>query len=193
MQTRFVSSQSVLIEVPDEPVPIQHYLRQSDRLVYALFDPSRIEPLSNDRFRLKMQPFTFLMLNVQPVVDIQVQTTSDGRVSVQSTACEIRGIKYFNQRFNLELAGKLYPRQNCGRTQLEGTADLKVEVELPAILWFTPQQLLETTGNSLLKSILLTIKHRLMHQLPKDYRKWTRSAMAETTPLPQRTTNLPTA
>jgi hypothetical protein len=31
---------------------------------------------------------------------------------------------------------------------------------------------LEATGNGLLRSVLLTIKQRLMHQLLSDYRTW---------------------
>jgi hypothetical protein len=31
---------------------------------------------------------------------------------------------------------------------------------------------LETTGNGLLKSVLLTIKQRLLHHLLADYRHW---------------------
>jgi len=186
MQARFVASQSVAIAVPDEPIPIQHYLRQPHRLVYALFDPSRIEPLSNECFRLKMRPLTFIMLNVQPIVDIRVKTAADGTVTVQSTGCEIRGIESFNQHFTLDLVGKLYPCQNHGQLQLAGKADLEVQVELPLLLRFTPKPLIEATGNGLLKSILLTIKQRLMHQLLNDYRIWSRTgADLQTTTLPQ--------
>jgi len=185
MQTRFVASQSVAIAVADEPIPIQHYLRQPHRLVYALFDPNRIEQLGDGYFRLKMQPFTFIILNIQPIVDIQVKTAAEGTVTVQSTGCEIRGIDYFTQHFTLNLVGKLYPRENQGQLQLVGKADLQVQFELPLLLRFTPKSLIEATGNGLLKSILLTIKQRLMRQLLSDYRKWAHTgAAAQTVSLP---------
>jgi len=185
MQIRFVASQSVAIAVPEEPVPIRHYLRQPQRLVYALFDPSRIEQLNHECFRLRMRPLTFIMLNIQPIVDLSVKTASDGTVNVQSTGYEIGGIEYFNQHFTLNLVGKLYPYSKHGQTHLQGKADLQVQVELPPLLRFTPKQLIETTGNGLLKSILLTIKQRLMHQLLNDYRNWTRTGSAiQTTSLP---------
>lgn len=186
MQTRFVASQSVAIAVADEPIPIQHYLRQPHRLVYALFDPNRIEPLGDGCFRLKLQPLTFIMLKIQPIVDIKVKTGAEGIVTVQSTHCEIRGIDYLSQHFTLNLVGKLYPRQNRGQLQLEGKADLQVQFELPLLLRFTPKSLIEATGNGLLKSILLTIKQRLMRQLLSDYQRWARTdAEAKTTSLPQ--------
>ncbi len=45
-------------------------------------------------------------------------------------------------------------------------------VELPPPFSFTPKSILETTGNGLLKSVLLTIKQRLLRQLLVDYRRW---------------------
>lgn len=172
MQTQFVASQSVQIAVPEQPVPIQHYLRQPQRLVQALVDPTRIEQLSEELFRLKMRPLSFMTLSIQPIVDLRVWAESDGTVHLTSTKCELRGVEYINQRFALNLIGKLSPCQFNGTTHLKGKADLEVKVELPPPFLFTPKPFLETTGNALLKSVLLTIKQRLMHQLLLDYRRW---------------------
>ena len=173
MLTKFQASQSVHITVDEQPVPIQHYLRQPQRLVYALFDPNRVESLSQGRFRLKLLPLSFMMLKIQPIVDLEVHTEADGTVFLQSTNCEIRGVEYLNQRFTLKLQGKLVPKQSLsGGTQLQGRADLDVQVELPPAFWLTPKPLIETTGNSLLRGILLTIKQRLMNRLVADYRQW---------------------
>jgi hypothetical protein len=172
MQTEFFASQSVVISVPVQTVPIHHYLRQPQRLVYALTDPSRVEILGDDVYRLKMRPLNFLMLTLQPTVDILVQVSPCGELRLRSVNCEIRGIEYINQRFQFDLQGKLVPLQFDGRTELVGQADLSVQVELPPMLWLTPKPLLETTGNGLLKSVLLTMKQRLMHQLIQDYCEW---------------------
>jgi hypothetical protein len=180
MLTRFSASQSVEIAVPDQPVPIQHYLRQPRRLIQALVDLSQVEQLSHDCFRLKMRPLSFLMLSIQPTVDMRIWTESDGSLRLESIACEIRGVEYINQRFHLQLVGRLLPCQIGGITYLKGKADLQVQVEIPPPLWFTPKTILETTGNSLLRSVLLTIKQRLMHHLLADYRHW---ATTQTQPI----------
>jgi Protein of unknown function (DUF1997) len=172
MLTRFSASQSVELAVPEQPIPIQHYLRQPQRLVKALVDPSRTELLSAECFRLKMQPLNFMMLSLQPIVDIHIWAEADGTIHVKSVRCEIRGIEYINQRFSLNLNGRLVPQQINGVTYLTGRADLEVQVDVPPPLWFTPKSLLETTGNALLHSVLLTIRHRLMNQLLADYRSW---------------------
>jgi len=172
MHTQFVASQSVEIAVPEQPIPIKHYLRQPQRLVQALVESSRIEQLGEELFRLKMRPLSFMMLTIQPTVDMRVWTESDGSVHLKSVGCQILGMEYINQRFALDLKGRLFASQINGVTYLKGKADLQVQVELPPLFWLTPKPVLEATGNGLLKSVLLTIKHRLMHQLLLDYRKW---------------------
>lgn len=172
MLTHFFASQSVEIAVPEQTVPISHYLRQPQRLVHSLVEPSRMEQLSPEKFRLKMRPREFMMFRLQPTVDLRVWAKADGTIHLASVGCEIRGVDYINQRFALDLVGKLSPCEVNGITYLKGKADLNVQVDVPPPLDMTPQMILETTGNGLLHSILLSIKQRLTQQLLLDYRRW---------------------
>ena len=177
MLTRFYASQSVSLLVPEQPIPIKHYLRQPQRLVKALIDPRQIEPLSEGKFRLKMRPLSFLMVQIQPIVDLQVWVGAKDTISLKSVRCEIRGNDYINQRFHLNLTGQLSPQSVGANTQLQGEANLEVAIHLPPALWLTPKSFLEKTGNGLLHSVLLTIKQRLMRQLLSDYHEWVTTQM----------------
>lgn len=172
MQIQFTAVQTVEMAVPDQPIPIQYYLRQPQRLIKALVDQNRTEQLSPEVFRLKMRPLSFIMLSIQPTVDIRVWSETNGTIYLESIACQIRGVEYIDQRFNLNLVGQLTPSEVGGKTRLIGEANLEVQVDLPPVLWFTPKPLLEATGTGLLRSVLATIKQRLMYQLLEDYRKW---------------------
>lgn len=172
MLTHFFASQSVQITVPEQPVEINHYLRQPQRLVHALVEPSRMEQLSPEKFRLKMRHRDFMMFRLQPTVDLRVWAKADGTIHLASVGCEIRGVDYINQRFALDLVGKLTPCVVNGTTYLKGKADLSVQVDVPSPLDLTPKPILERTGNALLRSILVTIKQRLVQQLLLDYRRW---------------------
>ncbi|MDG2991816.1 DUF1997 domain-containing protein [Candidatus Synechococcus calcipolaris G9] len=176
MYLNFSATQTVALDVPTQPTPIQHYLRQPKRLVYALTDPSRVEFLGENSFRLKMRPLNFLMVSLQPVVDLEVKTRADGRLTLRSLDCEIRGVDYINRRFRLDLAGHLRPQKTEQGIRLIGLADLRVGVDMPPPLSLTPMPILEATGNGLLKSVLLTIKQRLMNQLIFDYKSWAQEA-----------------
>jgi len=190
MATRFTASQSVEIAVPEQPIPIQYYLRQPQRLVHALVDHNRIQQLSEEVFRLKMRPMTFMSLSIQPTVDMRVWAESNGTIYVRSVGCEILGFEYINQRFTLNLKGHLSPYQSSSGTRLQGRADLEVQVDLPLPFSLTPKPILEATGNGLLKSVLLSVKQRLLHQLLADYRRWVISQTKEKL-LSDDTTELP--
>ena len=173
MQTvKFIADRSVEIAVPQQPIDIQHYLRQPQRLVHALVDPTRIKRVGEDQFCLTMRALSFFGFNLQPTVFLRVWVEADGTLKIASTHCEIRGIEYIDRRFSLKLVGYLSPKVRDGNTYLQGRADLEVQVDLPPPLGFTPKSIVEAAGNSLLGSILLTFKQRLMHQLLVDYVAW---------------------
>ncbi|MEC4982514.1 MAG: DUF1997 domain-containing protein [Oscillatoria sp. PMC 1068.18] len=175
--------------VKEQSVPIQHYLRQPQRLVRAIANPELMNQLSESYFRLKMRPLNFLDLyHFQPTVLLKVWSAPDGTVHLKSQDCEIRGIEYINDRFFLKVEGQLYPKENNGSTYLQGKADLEVNVELPPPLWLTPRPILETAGNGLLKSVLLRIKQRLVSQLLEDYRLWADNNLLESTKTPSQQT-----
>lgn len=191
MDTRFASTQTVDLAVAQQPVPIQHYLRQPQRIVQALAASSQIEQLGEEKFRLKMRPLSFMMLTIQPTVEMRVWSEPDGTVQIRSLNCEIRGVEYINQRFALKLVGKLQPQTIEGTTYLKGRADLEVQVEMPPVFMFTPKPLLEAAGTGLLKSVLLTVKQRLMHHLLSDYYAWARSSQEDITVSPELSSNSP--
>lgn len=173
---QFVATQAIDLPVAQEPVPIAHYLRQPHRLVAALAHESHIHPLADDRYRLEMRPLNFMHLEFQPTVDMRVWCEGDGTLRLRSLACDIRGIEYINQRFALQLFGRLRPVAVDGMTHLRGTADLGVQVELPPPLRFIPNSVIHSTGNRLLKGVLQTIEQRLRHSLLRDYGQWVNDA-----------------
>ncbi|MBZ8178825.1 DUF1997 domain-containing protein [Oscillatoria salina IIICB1] len=182
MNIRFTASESVKIAVEEQSVPIRHYLRQPQRLVRAIANQKLMDQLSESYFRLKMRPLNFLdIYHFQPTVVLKVWSAPDGTVYLQSEDCEIRGVEYINDRFFLKVQGRLFPQEHNGKTYLQGKADLEVKVELPPPLWLTPRPILETTGNGLLKSVLLRIKQRLVSQLIEDYHLWANNNIQEET------------
>jgi Protein of unknown function (DUF1997) len=180
MVAEFYASESVSISVPSQLIPIAHYLRQPQRLVNAITVKSRVEELENRQaleghrfFRMKMQPLSFLYVKIQPTVDMEVWSDVNGTVHLRSIRTQIRGTDWIDQRFALKLAGKITPNiDRHGRTKLVGRVDLKVSVAMPPIFSLTPSIVIEVAGNSLLKSVLVAMKQRLMQRLVADYVIW---------------------
>ena len=171
----FQVSQTLKMVVPNEVIPIEHYLRQPQRLVQAITDPSRIQQLALSHFRLQLKPLQFMMLHIQPMVDLKVWTQGDGVLHLRSLDCKIQGAEFLARSFHLELAGTLSPYRRETTTELRGKADLKVQVEVPPALRLLPKPVLDSSAKTFLDGILLTIKHRLEHQLLRDYYNWVKA------------------
>ncbi len=173
------ATEKVDILVEEQRIPIQHYLRQPQRLVNAIANPQLTEHLSEDNYLIKMYPLDVFMYHFQPVVTLKVWANHDGLVHLESRDCEIRGNKYIDEHFSLSLTGQLAPTQVLGKTVLKGIADLQVIIDLPPGLEMTPRPFLETTGKSLMKGVLQRIATRISSQLITDYRHWANKASSD--------------
>jgi len=167
--TRFAVREQLELAVQEGAVPLSHYLRQPQRLIKAIADPTLVEVLGEERYRWKIKPINFMEIYYfQPTVVLKIWSNSEGTLYIESQESEILGMDYLNERFSLNLKGQLEAKDN----HLFGVADLEVKVDLPPALWLTPKYFLEKAGNSLLKSILVRIKQKLLHQLIQDYQLW---------------------
>jgi len=181
MNICFEATEGVRLKVEQKSTPLQHYLRQPQRLVKAIADEKLMTPLANDCYKLRMHPLNFLdIYHFQPIVVLKVWAGASGRVYVNSESCEIKGIEYINRRFFLYIKGNLTPEEVGGNVYLTGKVDLQVKVDLPPPLWLTPQSLLRSTGNGLLRGVLMRIKQRLMSQLVQDYYSFVAENSGET-------------
>lgn len=171
----FQAHQTLCLRVPNEAVPIEHYLRQPQRLVQAITDPRRIEPLDDGVYRLSLRSLQFLGINVEPTADLKVWSTADGSLNLESVQCQVRGpdyLSFVNDSFGMTLRGTLKPQRHPDHTELTGRADLAIHIELPPPIKYMPPPMLDRAGKAFLNSILMTIKHRIERQLVSDYRAW---------------------
>ena len=168
---RFSASQSVSISVPQQPLPIESYLAEPERLVYALADRTQVEMLKPTLFRLRMKAIRFFGISVRPICDIKVWLEKD-TVRLSSNHCEVEEYDLLNDSFALNLQGYLVVQSTPKGKKLRGQANLMVDVELPPVLGFTPMTLVSRTGSGILNGILITMKQRLMRQLIANYSAW---------------------
>ena len=168
----FHASQRLQLNVVNEAIPIEHYLRQPQRLVEAITDSNRVEQLGPSRFRLRLRSLQFMMLQFQPVAELDVWAQDNGTIHLKSHRCEVERAEFLQDSFSLQLSGRLFPQRNGAVTEVVGQANLSVEVDVPAPLKLVPATVLERAGTTFLNGILLTVKHRLERQLERDYRRW---------------------
>jgi hypothetical protein len=179
---KFYASQALRLRVPNEAVPIEHYLRQPQRLVQAITDPRRIEVLGEGVYRLSLRPLQFMGISIEPTADLRVWSLADGTLRLESVRCQVKGPEYLsfvNDSFGMGLQGTLTPHRQAHYTELVGQADLQIRLELPPPIRFMPPSVLDRTGKTFLSGILGTIKHRIERQLVEDYRTWVAATLTQ--------------
>ncbi|MGF1566732.1 MAG: DUF1997 domain-containing protein [Nodosilinea sp.] len=179
----FHAGQALNLRIPNGAIPIEHYLRQPQRLVQAITDPRRIEPLEDGVYCLSLRPLQFLGISIEPTADLKVWSLADGTLCLESVRCEVRGpayLSYVNDSFSMALQGTLKPHRQDRHTELIGHADLAVQIDLPPPLKFMPAPMLQAAGGKFLSGILMTIKNRIERQLVDDYHAWVAATHSHT-------------
>jgi Protein of unknown function (DUF1997) len=174
----FQATESVKIAIPKQTIPIQEYLIQPQPLVDALQEQSKIQILAKSKgnslitFRFALEPLAFLQLKISPIVDLDAWSDKESNMYLRSQSSQLRvdllGIEIPSTEFELKLKGEIHVEDDI----LIGNASLSVIVEVPPPVSFTPESILQITGDSLVSNVLLTMKQRLLQQLVKNYSLW---------------------
>jgi|TARA_Y100000589_G_scaffold263764_1_gene254302 hypothetical protein len=173
MTLAFRASQHLDLPVASQNKHLRSYLRQEDRVIKALLDERQLERIGPGRYRYTVTTLQVFQLQVCPVVLLKIEQ-GDGRISMQATDATLEGLGLVDD-FQLSLEALL----EVGDQGLQGEAMLGVNVSQPPLLKLIPKRVLESTGESILSGILMTIKGRVGRQLVKDFQEWCLQSTAQ--------------
>ncbi len=166
MPLAFEARQKLDLPVASNSERLSDYLLQQERVVGAMLDGSKLTALGPGSYRYNVTSFKVFQLEVNPVVSIAA-INSEGKLQMHATDSELDGLGLVDD-FELTLDATLEATMNG----LEGEALLGVSVSPPPLLKLIPSQVLESTGRSILSTILIGIKARVRKQLVEDFSKW---------------------
>ena len=172
MPLAFSASQKLDLPVQTQIDRLPAYLQEEERVVKALLDPSQLERLEPGRYRYTVTTIQVFQLQVKPVVSLNVHREGQTLI-MRAVDAQLEGLGLVDD-FALSLESVL----EASSTGLKGVATLGVEVSQPPLLRLIPRKVLESTGESILNGILLTIKGRVGQQLVGDFRDWCSSEQA---------------
>jgi len=173
MTLAFRASQHLDLPVASQSKHLRSYLRQEDRVIKALLDERQLERIGPGRYRYTVTTLQVFQLQVCPIVLLKIEQ-GDGRISMQATDATLEGLGLVDD-FQLSLEALL----EVGDQGLQGEAMLGVNVSQPPLLKLIPKRVLESTGESILSGILMTIKGRVGRQLVKDFQEWCPQSTAQ--------------
>ena len=175
MTLAFRASQHLDLPVANQTGHLRSYLQQEDRVIKALLDAHQLDRIGPGRYRYTVTTLQVFQLQVSPVVLLKIEQ-GDGTISIQATDATLEGLGLVDD-FQLSLEALLEVADHG----LQGEAKLGVHVSQPPLLKLIPRRVLESTGESILNGILMTIKGRVGRQLVRDFEDWSLQASAEET------------
>lgn len=178
MTLAFHASQHLDLPVANQTKHLRSYLQQEDRVIKALLDARQLDQIAPGRYRYTVTTLQVFQLQVCPVVSLKIKQ-GDGTISIQATDATLEGLGLVDD-FQLSLEALLEVTDQG----LQGEAKLGVNVSQPPLLKLIPRRVLESTGESILKGILMTIKGRVGRQLVRDFHDWALQLPSEETTSP---------
>ena len=175
MTLAFRASQHLDLPVANQTGHLRSYLQQEDRVIKALLDAHQLDRIGPGRYRYTVTTLQVFQLKVCPVVSLKIES-GDGTISIHATDATLKGLGLVDD-FQLSLEALLEVTDQG----LQGEAKLGVNVSQPPLLKLIPRRVLESTGESILNGILMTIKGRVGRQLVRDFEDWSLQASAEET------------
>jgi len=166
MLLSFDAKQKLKLSVTRNKEYLSKYLLEEERVVGAMLDSKKLEPLGEGQYKYTVTSFKVFQLDINPVVSIAVEN-NDGILRMSALESSLDGLGIIDD-FNLTLKANL----EATDIGLEGEALLGVSVSQPPLLKLIPKKILESTGHSVLNGILLGIKSRVQQQLVKDFLNW---------------------
>lgn len=199
---RLGGSASTTVPVADlgSPFALDTYMRLSPEN-YSILDPSMIQPMGGNKFKLCVPRVSLFSLWIEPIVDIKVSepSPSNPRVLLTSEACRLLGSELIhrmqlNERFVLKFATEL--TWNSGNSQdsniaksgdngeessssasecqgsITGNLELEILTEVIPPFHLMPRSVLEGTCNAVLKGVMSSLLPLFMRRLAKDYAIW---------------------
>jgi hypothetical protein len=166
MPLAFSSSQQLVLPVNEGIDHLPAYLREEQRVVTSLLDPSQLTTLGPGHYRYRVTRVQVFQLQIQPIVELRTHHQGD-RLELEAVDCQLEGLGLVDD-FRLGLRSWLKPSEQG----LEGEATLAVTVSQPPLLKLVPPRVLEATGRSVLSGILLGMRNRVRLQLLNDFQQW---------------------
>jgi hypothetical protein len=166
MPLAFSSSQQLHLPVQARTAHLPAYLKDEQRVVASLLDPKQLVALGPGHYRYRVTRVQVFQLQIQPVVELRTRHQGD-RLELEAVDCQLEGLGLVDD-FQLGLRSWL----EASADGLEGEATLAVSVSQPPLLKLVPPRVLEATGRSVLRGILVGMRNRVRQQLPRDFEQW---------------------
>lgn len=167
---RYGSQFADVMEMGAPAEQVAAYLDRHEGWFRRCAAPMSVEPLGCNGYRLTLGRFGNFGFEVEPTIALELLPQSAGiyRILTVPPSGEISGLeRLYDVEFNaaLELDEVAESEVTLVRWQL----DLTVWIRLPGVITLLPDQLVQTSGEHLLRQIVRQISRRLTWKVQEDF------------------------
>jgi hypothetical protein len=132
--------------------------------------PMAVDPLGSNGYRLTLGRFGNFGFEVEPTIALELLPQSEGIYRIVTVPPEGEGSgleRLYDVDFNASLS--LDEAAESEVTLVRWQLDLSVWIRLPGVITLLPDQLVQTSGDHLLRQIVRQISRRLTWKVQEDF------------------------
>jgi hypothetical protein len=153
------------------PAPrVAAYLDRHEGWFRRCAAPMAVEPLGSNGYRLTLGRFGNFGFEVEPTIALELLPQSEGiyRIITMLPGGEASGLeRLYDVDFNAALS--LDEAAESEVTLVRWQLDLSVWIRLPGVITLLPDQLVQSSGDHLLRQIVRQISRRLTWKVQEDF------------------------
>ena len=167
---RYASTFADLMEMRADAAGVASYLDCHEGWFQRCAAPMPVVPLGRNGYRLTLGRFGNFGFEVEPTIALELLPQSAGiyRILTVPPSGEISGLeRLYDVEFNA--ARELDEAAESELTLVRWQLDLTVWIRLPGVITLLPDQLVQTSGDHLLRQIVRQISRRLTWKVQEDF------------------------
>jgi len=166
----YVSQFADVMEMRAPATQVAAYLDRHEGWFRRCAAPMTVEPLAANGYRLTLGRFGNFGFEVEPTIALELLPQSEGiyRILTVPAGGESSGLeRLYDVDFNAALS--LDEAAESELTLVRWQLDLTVWIRLPGVITLLPDQLVQTSGDHLLRQIVRQISRRLTWKVQEDF------------------------
>ena len=166
----YVSQFADVMEMRAPAAQVSGYLDRHEGWFRRCAAPMKVEPLATNGYRLTLGRFGNFGFEVEPTIALELLPQSEGIYSIVTVPAggESSGLeKLYDVDFNASLT--LDEAAESEVTLVRWQLDLSVWIRLPGVITLLPDQLVQTSGDHLLRQIVRQISRKLTWKVQEDF------------------------
>ncbi len=167
----YLSQFADVMEMRAPAAQVAAYLDRHEGWFRRCASPMTVEPLAANGYRLTLGRFGNFGFEVEPTIALELLPQSEGIyriLTVPTPGGESSGLeRLYDVDFNAALS--LDEAAESELTLVRWQLDLTVWIRLPGVITLLPDQLVQTSGDHLLRQIVRQISRRLTWKVQEDF------------------------